>query len=113
MNPDAHAQLYGPTRLPPPRRGAEVAVTVVAAVLWSVALLLLQYLGFVALWAAADSGPTEGIPLSWVLICLAVPAVPIALFCTPVVRRRSVPVRALVTGLATFAIAVGLLIRAA
>lgn len=111
MNPDTYATLYGPARPAPRRRGTGVAV--VAAVLWSVALLLLAGLGFLALWAEADTGPTEGIPLSWVPICLAVAAVPIGLLRTPAVRRLPVPARALFTGLAVCAIAIGLVIWAA
>ncbi|MGW8767868.1 hypothetical protein ACWGN5_35890 [Streptomyces sp. NPDC055815] len=111
MNPDTYATLYGPARpAPPPHRGT--AVTVVAAVLWTVALLLLGFTGFVAMWAEADRGPTDGIPLGWVLICLTIAAVPIALFRTPAVRRLSVPTRALVTGLATCTTAIGLLVCA-
>ncbi|WP_030690309.1 hypothetical protein [Streptomyces globisporus] len=109
MNPDTYATLYGPARPAPRRRGTVVAV--VAAVLWSVALLLLGCLGFLELWAEADTGSTEGIPLRRVLICLALAAVPVALLRTPVVRRLSVPARALVTGLAVCSIAVGLAVR--
>lgn len=111
LNPDTYATLYGPARPAPPRRGTGVAV--VAAVLWTVALSLLGCLGFLALWAEADTGPTEGIPLRWALVCLALAAVPIALLRTPAVRRLSVPARALVTGLALCSIAVGLVVRAA
>lgn len=111
MNPDTYAKLHGPARPTPPRRGTGVAVA--AALLWTAALLLLWGLGFLALWAEADRGPTEGIPLRWALICPAVAAVPIALLCTPTVRRLSVPARALATGLAVFSIAVGLVAWAA
>ncbi|WP_052499124.1 hypothetical protein [Streptomyces vietnamensis] len=111
MNPDTYATLYGPARPAPSRRG--IGVAMVAAGLWSVALFLLWGLGFLALWAEADRGPTEGIPFSWVLICLGIAAVPIALLCTPAVRRLSVPARALVTGLAVCSIAVGLALWAA
>ncbi|WP_086824939.1 hypothetical protein [Streptomyces sp. NRRL B-24572] len=111
MNPDTYAKPYGPARPVPSRRGTGLAVA--AAGLWSVALFLLWGLGFLALWAEADRGPTEGIPLRWALICLAVAAVPIALLRTPTVRRLTVPARALVTGLAVCSIAVGLVVRAA
>ncbi|MEU1225438.1 hypothetical protein [Streptomyces sp. NPDC005828] len=111
MNPDTYATLYGPARpARPRRRGAGVAVA--AAALWTVALVLLWGLGFLALWGEADRGPTDGIPLRWAPTCLAVAAVPIALLCTPAVRRLSVPARALVTGLATCTIAVFLAVRA-
>ncbi|MFE2556057.1 hypothetical protein ACFXGT_08470 [Streptomyces sp. NPDC059352] len=114
MNPDTYAKLYGPGHpaRPAPRR-RETGVAVVAGALWAVALLLLGCLGFLALWAEADSGPTEGIPLRWMPICLAIAAVPTGLLCTPAVHRLSVPARALVTGLATCAIAVGLVVSAA
>ncbi|MFI0926324.1 hypothetical protein ACH4TP_20685 [Streptomyces sp. NPDC021012] len=111
MNPDTYATLYGPTRPTPSRRGAGVAAA--AALLWSVALFLLWGLGFLALWAEADRGPTEGFPPHWVPICLGIAAVPIGLLCTPAVRRLSVPGRLLVTGLAVCSIAVGLVVRAA
>ncbi|MEU3689600.1 hypothetical protein [Streptomyces narbonensis] len=111
MNPDTYATLYGPARPTPSRRGTGVAV--VAALLWAVALLLLSGLGLLALWAEADTGPTEGIPLHWVPICVAVAAVPVTLLRTPAVRRLSVPARALVTGLAMCWIAVGLVFWAA
>ncbi|MFB7447200.1 hypothetical protein [Streptomyces sp. NPDC056194] len=111
LNPDTYATLHGPAARPaPPRRGAGLALA--AAALWTVALLLLGCLGFLALWAEADRGPAGGIPLRWAPIRLAVAAVPVALLCTPAVRRLSVPARALVTGLATCAIAVGLVVRA-
>ncbi|WP_157850726.1 hypothetical protein [Streptomyces exfoliatus] len=111
MHPDTYARLYGPARPTPSLRGTGVAV--VAALLWAVALLLLSGLGFLALWAAADTGPTDGIPLHWLPICLAITAVPVTLLRTPAVRRLSVPARALVTGLAMCSIAVGLVIWAA
>ncbi|MEU4271107.1 hypothetical protein [Streptomyces sp. NPDC026092] len=111
MNPDTYTTPYGPARPTPSPRGTGVAV--VAAVLWAVALLLLSGLGFLALWAAADTGPTEGIPLRWAPMCLAIAAVPFVLLRTPPVRRLSVPARALVTGLAMCSIAVGLVIWAA
>ncbi|WP_225801408.1 hypothetical protein [Streptomyces sp. NK15101] len=110
MNPDTYATLYGPARPAPPRRGTGLAV--VAAVLWAVALLLLSFLGFLALWAEADAGPAEGFPLRWAPICLAVAAVPIALLRTPAVRRLTVPARALVTGLAVCSMAIGLAVWA-
>ncbi|WP_055601394.1 hypothetical protein [Streptomyces aureus] len=111
MNSDTYATLYGPARPVRPRSGTGVAV--VAAVLWAVALLLLAGLGFLALWAAADTGTTEGIPLHWWLIGLAIAATPVGLLCTPAVRRLSVPARALVTGLVICSIAVGLAVWAA
>ncbi|MFF9852663.1 hypothetical protein [Streptomyces litmocidini] len=111
MNPDTYAALYGPARPAPRHRGTGVAV--VAAVVWAVALLLLGCLGFLALWAEADTGPAEGTPLRWVSVCLALAAVPIALLRTPAVRRLSAPARALVTGLATCSTAVGLAVWAA
>ncbi|MER5207797.1 hypothetical protein [Streptomyces sp. NPDC002825] len=112
MNPDTYRTLYGPARPAPPRpRGTGLAV--MAGVLWAIALLLLFLLAFLALWAEADAGPTDGFPLRWVPICLAVAAVPIALLRTPAVRRLTVPARALVTGLAVCAISVGLAVRAA
>ncbi|MFI9115573.1 hypothetical protein [Streptomyces venezuelae] len=111
MDPDTHAALYGAAR--PARSPRGTGVAVVAAVLWAVALLLLAGLGFLALWAAADTGTTEGIPLHWWLIGLAVVAAPIGLLSTPAVRRLSVPARALVSGLALCSIAVGLTLWAA
>ncbi|MFF3842410.1 hypothetical protein [Streptomyces sp. NPDC001930] len=111
MNPDTYAALHGPAR--PARSHHGTGVAVVAAVLWAVALVLLGGLGFLALWAAADTGTAEGIPLHWALICLAVAALPIGLLRMPAVRRLSVPARALVTGLAVCSVAVGLVIRAA
>ncbi|MFD4315393.1 hypothetical protein [Streptomyces sp. NPDC058548] len=111
MNPESYAALYGPAR--PARSHHGTGVAVVAAVLWAVALVLLGGLGFLALWGQADTGATDGIPLNWVLICLAIAAVPTGLLCTPAVRRWSVPARAFVTGLATCTIAVGLTVWAA
>ncbi|MFF0479334.1 hypothetical protein [Streptomyces sp. NPDC004284] len=106
MNPDTYATLYGPARPAPSRRG--IGVAVVAVLLWSAALTQLGLLGFIALWAEADAGPTEGLPLHWPPIPLAIAAVPIGLLRTPAVRRLSAPARALVTGLALCLIAVGL-----
>ncbi|MGA5197636.1 hypothetical protein [Streptomyces exfoliatus] len=111
MHPDTYARLYGPARAKPSRRGTGIAV--VAALLWTVALLLLSGAGFLALWAAADTGSTDGIPLGWAPIGLAVVAVPVTLLRTPAVRRLSVPARALVTGLAMCAIATVLVLWAA
>ncbi|WMX44940.1 hypothetical protein RGF97_08845 [Streptomyces roseicoloratus] len=110
MNPDTYAALYGPGRPAARRRGTEVAVVagVLAGVLWAMALLVLACLGFLTLWAEADAGPTDGIPLRWVPIVLAIAAVPIGLLCTPAVRRLTIAVRALVTGLATFLTVIGL-----
>lgn len=69
MDPDTYTRLYGPGRSASHRRGSGVAL--VAGVLWAVSLLLLGCLGFLAMWAEADRGPTEGIQLRWVLTCLA------------------------------------------
>lgn len=111
MDPDTYAKLYGPGRPASQRRGAGVAL--MAGVLWAVSLLLLGCLGFLAMWAEADRGPTEGMSLRWGLIGLAIAAVPSGLLCIPVVRRLAVPARMLATGLAICSIAVGLAIRMA
>ncbi|WP_282692844.1 hypothetical protein [Streptomyces sp. CC208A] len=110
MNPDTYATLYG-TRRPAPRRGG-TGIAVMGGVLWALSLQLLGLLGFLELWAKADIGPTEGIPLRrWGLTCIGIAAVPIGLLRTPVVRRLSVPARVLVTGLAVCSIVLGLAIR--
>ncbi|MER8047236.1 hypothetical protein [Streptomyces sp. NPDC094032] len=110
MNPDTYDALYGPYRPAARRRGTGVAV--LAGVLWALALHLLAGIAFLAMWAEADAGPTDGLPVRWVVIGLAVAAAPIGLARTPAVRRLTVPGRALVTGLASFLIAIGLAVWA-
>ncbi|MFI8522220.1 hypothetical protein ACIGEZ_31040 [Streptomyces sp. NPDC085481] len=114
MRPDAQPPLYGPGR--PVVRPRETGVAVLAGVLWAVVLALVTGLGFlvafVAMWTASEGEPVGDFVLPWLVAGLVTAAVPTALFCTPAVRRRTVPRRALLTGAVTCPVAIGLSIWA-
>ncbi|MGW1013686.1 hypothetical protein ACWD4X_27065 [Streptomyces termitum] len=109
MKPAASVRPSAPPR--PAPRPERAGVIPLAVVLWVFSFHLLCFLGFMALLLGADRPPAEGFPLRPLLVCLAVAAVPAVAYHAPRVRRRSVWVRLLVSGLALFTVALGLLFR--
>lgn len=97
MDPRTYDALYGPARIPPPRR--RTPVVLLAAGLWVLTMSSLAFLGFMvgmtALWSAAEGMPVGG----FLLHCFAGPfggaAVLVAVRLTPAVKRMSADTRSL------------------
>jgi hypothetical protein len=102
VNPETYATLYGPWQPTPAPHRTRTGPAVLAGVVWAVTLLSLSWLaslvGITAVWGLAAGVPVGDFLLRCVLIVVGAAAALTALAFAPGIRRLTMDIRLLITG---------------